>query len=54
VTVVTRYKRKNPTIIFGSSRGNRGNSRNTSVFISRNSSIPVFTTLRVFVGTILI
>jgi len=41
-------------VIFGSSRGNRGSSRNTSIFTSRNSSIPIFITLGAFVGTILI
>jgi len=41
-------------VIFGSSRGNRGSSRNTSIFTSKNSSIPIFTTLGVFIGTILI
>jgi len=39
-------------VIFGSSRGSRGSSRNTSTFTSRNSSIPVFTTLGVFAGII--
>jgi hypothetical protein len=39
-------------VIFGSSRGSRGSSRNTSIFTSRNSSILVFTTLRAFIGTI--
>jgi len=39
-------------VIFGSSRGSRGNSRNTSTFTNRNSSIPIFTTLGVFIGTI--
>ena len=39
-------------MIFGSSRGNRGNSRNTSTFTSKNSSIPIFITLGVFIGTI--
>jgi hypothetical protein len=39
-------------VIFGSSRGNRGSSRNTSTFTSRNSSILAFTTLGVFVGAI--
>jgi hypothetical protein len=39
-------------VIFGSGRGSRGNSENTSVFTSRNSSILVFTTLGVFIGTI--
>jgi len=39
-------------VIFGSSRGSRGSSRNTGVFTSRNSSIPVFITLGVFVSTI--
>jgi hypothetical protein len=39
-------------VIFGSSGGNRGSGRNTSTFASRNSSIPVFTTLGAFVGTI--
>jgi hypothetical protein len=38
-------------VIFGSNRGS-SSSRNTSVFTSRNSSIPVFTTLGAFVGTI--
>jgi hypothetical protein len=38
-------------VIFGSSRGG-SSSRNTSAFTGRNSSIPVFTTLGVFVGTI--
>jgi hypothetical protein len=39
-------------VIFGSSRGNRGSRGNTSVFTSRNSGVPVFTTLGAFVGTI--
>ena len=39
-------------MIFGSSRGSRGSSRNTGIFISRNSSILIFTTLGVFIGTI--
>jgi hypothetical protein len=38
-------------VIFGSSRGN-SNSRNTSTFINKNSSIPIFITLGAFVGTI--
>ena len=41
-------------MIFGSNKGNRGSSRNTGAFTSKNSSILVFTTLGVFVGTILI
>ena len=41
-------------MIFGSSRGNRSSRGNTSIFTSRNSSIPIFTTLGVFIGTILI
>jgi hypothetical protein len=40
-------------VIFGSSRGS-SSSRNTSTFTSRNSSILIFTTLGVFIGTILI
>jgi hypothetical protein len=39
-------------VIFGSSRGSKGSSRNTSTFAGRNSSIPIFTTLGVFTGTI--
>jgi hypothetical protein len=39
-------------VIFGSNRGSRGSSGNTSAFTSRNSSIPIFTTLGVFVGAI--
>jgi hypothetical protein len=39
-------------VIFGSSRGSGGSSGNTSAFTSRNSSIPVFTTLGAFIGTI--
>jgi len=39
-------------VIFGSSRGSRGNSGNTSTFTSRNSSIPIFTTLGAFAGAI--
>jgi len=39
-------------VIFGSSRGSRSSSRNTSIFTSRNSSILIFTTLELFVGTI--
>jgi hypothetical protein len=38
-------------VIFGSSRGS-SSSGNTSAFASRNSSIPVFTTLGAFVGVI--
>jgi len=41
-------------VIFGSSRGSRGSSRNTGTFTSRNSSILVFIILGAFVGTILI
>jgi hypothetical protein len=41
-------------VIFGSSRSSRDNSRNTSAFTSRNSSIPAFTTLGAFTGTIYI
>jgi len=39
-------------VIFRSSRGSRGSSGNTSTSTSRNSSIPIFTTLGVFIGTI--
>ena len=39
-------------MIFGSSRGSRGSNRTTSIFTSRNSSIPIFTTPGVFIGTI--
>jgi hypothetical protein len=39
-------------VIFGSSRGSGGSSGNTSVFTSKNSSAPIFTTLEVFAGTI--
>jgi hypothetical protein len=39
-------------VIFGSSRGSRGSGRNTGIFTSRNSNIPIFTTLGVFAGTI--
>jgi len=39
-------------VIFGSSRGSRGSSRNTGAFTSRNSSAPIFTTLGAFVGAI--
>jgi len=41
-------------VIFGSSKGNRGNSRNTSIFTSKNNSILIFTTLGAFISTILI
>ena len=39
-------------MIFKSGGGSRGSSGNTSAFISRNSSTPIFTTLGVFIGTI--
>jgi hypothetical protein len=39
-------------VIFGSGRGSRGSSRNTSVFAGKNSNIPIFTTLGAFIGTI--
>ena len=39
-------------MIFGSSRGSRSSSRNTSIVTSRNSSTLIFTTLEVFIGTI--
>ena len=41
-------------VIFGSNRDSKGNSRNTSTFTSKNSNILAFTTLGVFIGTILI
>jgi hypothetical protein len=39
-------------VIFGSSRGSGGSSGNTSVFTSRNSGAPIFTTLGAFIGAI--
>jgi hypothetical protein len=39
-------------VIFRSSKGGGSSSRNTSRFTGRNSGIPIFTTLRVFIGAI--
>jgi hypothetical protein len=39
-------------VIFGSGGGSGGNSGNTGVFAGKNSGVPVFTTLRAFVGAI--
>ena len=39
-------------MIFGSGGGSRGGGGNTGAFTSRNSGIPVFTTLGAFIGAI--